>query len=148
MRTGMIATLLALAIAVACGAMQTASAQLIKCKLAFTLKGWSIAYKTAKGSGTITCDNGQSARVRLSTKGGGFTVGKSTISDGKGEFSEVGSIDELFGSYATADASAGAVRSSTAQVLTKGNVSLAISGTGSGWDLGVSFGDFRITRRK
>ena len=148
MRTGMIATLLALAIAVACGAMQTASAQLIKCKLAFTLKGWSIAYKTAKGSGTITCDNGQSARVTLSTKGGGFTVGKSTISNGRGEFSEVGSIDELFGSYATADASAGAVRSSDAQVLTKGNVSLAISGTGSGWDLGISFGAFRITKRK
>jgi len=54
----------------------------------------------------------------------------------------------LFGSYATADASAGAVRSSTAQVLTKGNVSLAISGTGRGWDLGISFGAFRITKRK
>jgi len=145
-KTCMIATLLTLA--VASGGALTASAQLIKCKLTFTLKGWSIAYKTAKGSGTITCDNGQSARVALSTKGGGFTVGESTISDGKGEFSEVGSIDELFGSYATADASAGAVRSSTAQVLTKGNVSLAISGTGRGWDLGISFGAFRITKRK
>jgi hypothetical protein len=145
-KTCLIATLLTLA--VACVAAQTASAQLVKCKLAFTLKGWSIAYKTAKGSGTITCDNGKSARVTLSTKGGGFTVGKSTISNGRGEFSEVASIDELFGSYATADASAGAVRSSDAQVLTKGNVSLALSGTGSGWDLGISFGAFRITKRK
>jgi hypothetical protein len=142
----MMATLLALAVASGCA--QTASAQLTKCKLTFTLEGWSIAYKTAKGSGRITCDNGQSARVSLSTKGGGFTIGKTIIDNGKGEFSEVGSIDELFGSYATADASAGAVRSSDAQVLTKGNVSLAISGTGRGWDLGVSFGAFRITRRK
>ncbi|HVO25240.1 MAG TPA: hypothetical protein VMW56_16595 [Candidatus Margulisiibacteriota bacterium] len=137
-----------LTLAVACGGVQTAGAQAVKCKLAFTLKGWSIAYKTAKGSGTITCDNGQSARVTLSTKGGGFTIGKSTITNGRGEFSEVGSIDELFGSYATAEAAAGAVRSSDAQVLTKGDVSLALSGTGSGWDLGISFGAFRITKRK
>ena len=145
MKSGIFAALLSLA--VACGCAHTASAQLVKCKLTFTLQSWSVFYKTSKGSGTIKCDNGKSANVRLSAKGGGFTVGKSKISDGKGEFSEVGSIDELFGSYATADASAGAVRSSTAQVLTKGNVSLAISGTGNGWDLGVSFGDFRIKRR-
>ena len=145
MKSGIFAALLSMA--VACGWAHTASAQLTKCKLTFTLQSWSVFYKTSKGSGTIKCDNGTSAAVRLSAKGGGFTVGKSKISDGKGEFSEVGSIDELFGSYATADASAGAVRSSTAQVLTKGNVSLAISGTGNGWDLGVSFGDFRIKRR-
>ena len=146
MKIGLFITLLAWA--VACAGVHAASAQLIKCKLTFSLHSWSIFYKTGKGSGTITCDNGQSARVALSTKGGGFTAGKSNITNGRGEFSEVGSIDELFGSYATADASAGAVRSSTAQALTKGNVSLAISGTGTGWDLGISFGDFRITRRK
>jgi hypothetical protein len=146
MRSCVIAPLLTLA--VAAGGAQTASGQLIKCKLAFKLEGWSVLYKTSKGSGTITCDNGQSARVALSTKGGGVTVGKSTIDNGRGEFSEVGSIDELFGSYATAEASAGAVRSSEAQVLTKGTVSLALSGTGRGWDVGVSFGAFRITRRK
>ncbi len=145
MKSGMFAALLS--VAVASGGAHTASAQVLKCRMTFTLQSWSVFYKTSRGSGTVTCDNGQSANVRLSAKGGGFTVGKSKISDGKGEFSEVGSIDELFGSYATADASAGAVRSSTAQVLTKGNVSLAISGKGKGWDLGVSFGDFRITRR-
>ena len=146
MKIGAIAALLMLA--VTAGGAQSASGQLIKCKLAFTLEGWSVLYKTSKGSGTITCDNGQSARVALSTQGGGVTFGKSIIDNGKGEFSEVGSIDELFGSYATAEASAGAVRSSSAQVLTKGNVSLALSGTGRGWDVGVSFGAFRITKRK
>ncbi len=146
MRTELIITLLAGAIV--CADVHAAAAQGMKCRLTFSLHSWSILYKTGKGSGTITCNNGQSARVALSTKGGGFTAGKSSITNGKGEFSEVSSIDELFGSYATADASAGAVRSSTAQVLTKGTVSLAISGTGTGWDLGISFGDFRITRRK
>jgi len=29
-------------------------------------------------------------------------------------------------------------------VMTKGNVSLALSGTGKGWDLGVAFGAFII----
>src|SRR5437667_819463 len=135
MKTGVIAALLTFA--VACAGSQAASAQLIKCKLAFTLQSWSVFYKSGKGHGTITCDNGRSVRVNLSTKGGGFTVGKSKITDGKGEFSEVGSIDELFGAYATAEASAGAVKSTTAQALTKGNVSLAITGKGQGWDLGV-----------
>ena len=35
-------------------------------------------------------------------------------------------------------------RSAAAQVLTKGNVSLALSGKGEGWNLGVAFGAFII----
>jgi hypothetical protein len=31
--------------------------------------------------------------------------------------------------------------------MTKGEVSLGLSGTGRGWDLGVSFGKFKITRQ-
>jgi hypothetical protein len=31
--------------------------------------------------------------------------------------------------------------------MTKGEVSLAISGTGEGWDLGVAFGKFTIEPR-
>jgi hypothetical protein len=36
------------------------------------------------------------------------------------------------------------VKSSEAQVLTKGEVSLALSGTGRGWDIGVAISDFAI----
>ena len=36
------------------------------------------------------------------------------------------------------------VRSSQAQVLTKGTASLALAGTGEGIDLGVSVGEFSI----
>ncbi|MGH8187726.1 MAG: hypothetical protein ACREUC_14285, partial [Steroidobacteraceae bacterium] len=102
-------------------------------------------YKTASGSGTIKCSNGQSMNVKLSAKGGGLTVGKSTIENGHGEFSAVGNMSELLGSYVSAEAHAGAVKSAKAQVMTKGEVSLALSGTGRGWDLGIAFGKLTIS---
>lgn len=117
----------------------------VTCKLTFTMSGWSAFYKTSSGSGAIKCSNGQSMNVKLSAKGGGLTVGKSTIEDGHGEFSEVTGINELLGSYVSAEAHAGAVKSSQAQVMTKGEVSLALSGTGRGWDLGIAFGKLTIS---
>jgi hypothetical protein len=117
------------------------------CKMDYTLKGWSAFYKTASGEGTITCENGQTANVKISAKGGGLTAGKSEIRDGHGKFSEVADIKELFGSYANGAVSAGAVKSSEAQAMTKGEVSLALAGHGTGVDLGISFGKFTITRR-
>jgi hypothetical protein len=117
------------------------------CKLKFTISGWSAFYKRSSGTGTITCNNGQSMRVRLEARGGGPTIGKSTIKNGTGEFSGVDSINELLGSYISAEASAGAVKAAKGQVVTKGEVSLALSGTGEGWDIGVAFGKFSILRR-
>ena len=128
------------------GAMPAgAAAAKVDCSMTFTMKGWSAFYKTAAGTGTIKCSNGQSMSVKLSAKGGGLTVGKSTIEDGVGEFSEVHSISELLGSYVSAEAHAGAVKSAKAQVMTKGEVSLALSGTGRGWDLGIAFGKLTIS---
>lgn len=118
----------------------------VTCKMSFEMSGWSVFYKTASGTGTIKCTNGQSAAVKLEAKGGGLTVGKSSIENGQGEFSGVKSIDEVFGSYVAAEAHAGAVKSSKAAVMTKGEVSLALSGTGRGWDLGVAFGALTISR--
>lgn len=116
----------------------------VSCQMSFTMKGWSAFYKTASGSGTIKCSNGQSKNVKLTAKGGGLTVGKSSIEDGHGEFSDATGISELLGSYVAAEAHAGAVKSSQAQVMTKGEVSLALSGTGRGWDLGIAFGKLTI----
>ena len=118
-----------------------------QCKMTFTLKSWSAFYKSAKGSGSITCDNGESANVKIKSKGGGLTVGKSEIDEGRGVFSPVESISEVFGSYALAEAHAGAVKSVAAQALTKGEVSLALTGKGEGFDLGAAFGKFTIKRR-
>jgi hypothetical protein len=117
------------------------------CRMDFMLKGWSAGYKTAKGTGTISCDNGQTAEVRLHATGGGLTAGRSAVRDGHGKFTSVADIRELFGAYASAGAAAGAGQSSEAQALTKGEVSLSLAGTGTGVELGVSFGKFTISRR-
>jgi hypothetical protein len=118
------------------------------CELRFNLSGWSAIYKHAEGSGTITCDNGKTFNVYIVAVGGGLTVGKYRINNGKGKFAEVTNTDQLFGSYAQAEAQAGVIKSGTAQVLTKGTSTLALSGAGEGVDLGISFGKFTITRAK
>lgn len=123
------------------------SAQNTSCRLSFDMTGWSAFYKTASGTGSVSCDNGQRMGVTITAKGGGLTVGKSEIRGGRGEFSSVGNIRDVLGTYVTAEAHAGAVKSSKAQVMTKGPVSLALAGTGEGWDLGVAFGAFTIEPR-
>ena len=117
------------------------------CRMTFTMKGWSAFYKTASGTGTITCDNGESAKVKVSSKGGGITFGRSKIKDATGVFTEVDGISELFGSYGEGEAHAGAGKSAKAGVVTKGDISLAISGKGTGVDVGISFGKFTIEKQ-
>jgi hypothetical protein len=119
-----------------------------KCVMKFSMKGWSAFYKTSKGEGTITCDNGEKAAVTIKLTGGGITFGKTDIKDATGTFSAVSKLENLLGSYGSAEAEAGAAKSSTAQALTKGEVSLAIAGTGEGWNLGVSGSKFTIARKK
>jgi hypothetical protein len=85
--------------------------------------------------------------VRLRARGGGPSVGHSTIKNGTGEFSGVDDIRELLGTYVSAEAEAGAVKSAKGQVVTKGPVSLALSGKGEGWEVGIAFGKFQILRR-
>jgi len=117
-----------------------------RCTLDYSIAGWSVMYSSASGDGTITCDNGQSVGVSLRAKGGGLTAGMKKVVNGHGTFSPVTDIDELFGSYASVEAHAGMGESSSAQVVTKGTVSLAFSGAGEGIDLGVTFGNFVIER--
>ena len=118
----------------------------VDCKLKFTISGWSAFYKRSDGAGTITCTNGQSLRVKLRARGGGPSVGHSTIKDGTGEFTGVDDIKQLLGTYASAEAEAGAVKSAKAHLVTKGNISLALAGTGEGWEVGIAFGKFQILR--
>jgi hypothetical protein len=139
-----LAPLLALAFA---GASPSARASTVECRLDFTMSGWSVFYKRSSGDGTVRCNNGQMLRVHLVAEGGGLSFGKSRIENGVGRFSGVRDIREVLGGYATAEAHAGAVRSAKAQVVTKGPISLALSGTGHGWDLGVAFGSFIISER-
>jgi len=122
------------------------AAEDIHCKMQFRLSGWSAFYKRAEGNGTVTCDNGQSMQVHLRAEGGGLTFGKTEIDDGRGNFTGVYDIHEVLGHYGGAEAHAGAQASANSQVVTKGNVSLALTGKGRGWNLGVAFGAFIIER--
>ena len=131
------ATILALWTAVA-------SAELTSCKMTFNLSGWSLVYKRMKGEGKVTCSNGQRASVLIESHGGGFTAGKSDILDGQGTFSEVKDISEIYGTYAEASAAGSATKGGAAQVMTKGEISLAIAGSGRGWDVGVVLGGLTI----
>ncbi|HTX24114.1 MAG TPA: hypothetical protein VMD03_05615 [Steroidobacteraceae bacterium] len=117
----------------------------LKCTMTFTMKGWSLFYQTAEGHGTVHCSDGQSMNVKLVAKGGGITAGK-YVETGRGDFSKVSSMDELLGSYVKAQAEAGAVNSAQAQAMTKGEVSLALSAKGQGWELGIAFGELKIER--
>jgi hypothetical protein len=142
---------LVMACAGAMTALPTSNAQAaearVKCDLTYNLAGWSLIYKHAEGTGMVTCDNGQSASVKITVVGGGVTAGKYHIDNGKGEISNVHSIQDVYGAYAQAGAEAGVVKSASAQVLTKGTTSLALSGTGEGINLGISVGKFTISQR-
>jgi hypothetical protein len=123
-----------------------ASAGMTTCRLAYQISGWSFLYKNYTGSGTVSCENGQTARVAIETHGGGFTAGKSEIA-GRGRFTQVRGINEVYGVYVEAGDHAGLTRSADGRVLTRGEVSIALAGTGRGVDLGIAFGAFRITRQ-
>ncbi len=139
------AALPGLAAAVLGLAASAARADGLKCTLSFSLRGWAAFYQTASGRGTLHCSDGRSMRVRLEAKGGGVTVGKS-VESGHGDFSPVARMSDLLGSYVAAEAHAGAVHSAQVQAMTKGEVSLALSGKGHGWELGVAFGELKIER--
>lgn len=126
------------------GTAQAAQADM-DCKLNYNLTGWSLIYKHTSGTGTVTCENGQSMRVKLSAKALGLTVGKWHVDNGTGKFSDVHNIREVLGGYAQASANAGLVKSGEAQVLSKGPVSLALAGAGEGVNLGVDIGQLKIT---
>ncbi|MFT3807043.1 hypothetical protein [Arenimonas sp.] len=119
----------------------------LNCRLDYDLKGWSLVYKHTYGNGTVSCDNGQTMKVKLTAKAVGLTAGKWHIDNGNGRFTDVHKIEDVLGRYAQASANAGVVKSGEAQVLSKGPVSLALAGGGEGVNLGVDIGAFTIERR-
>lgn len=125
-----------------------ASSAELDCKLKFSLSTWSAIYKHSEGHGVVSCENGKSMHVSIVAKGAGLTVGKSHVDNGTGRFSDVHAMSDVLGSYAQAEAHAGVVKSGSAQVLTKGTVSLALAGAGEGVDLGIDVGRLTLSRAK
>jgi len=142
----LIATVLAGALSLGALAPAQARDADIDCKLHYSLTGWSVIYKHTTGTGTVTCNNGESIPVHVSAKAVGLTAGKWHIDHGVGRFTDVHNISEVLGRYVQASANAGVVKSGEAQVLSKGAVQLALAGGGEGINLGVDVGAFRITR--
>jgi hypothetical protein len=138
-------TACAVVLLLGCSAGAYADTPDLSCKMKFTLKGWSAVYKSYSGRGVISCSDGSTMKVKLRSVGGGLTAGKSSIDDGHGEFTGVKRITDIPGDYASGGGGAGAIASASGQVLSKGEVSVAISGTGRGWDIGVDLGKFTIT---
>lgn len=129
-------------------AIPAANAREIHCTLHYDMAGGGVFYKHSTGSGNIECDNGKRLAVSIEAKGGGLTFGHSEIKDGMGKFTPVNDIQDLIGGYATAEANAGSGdNASKAQVVTKGSISLALTGKGTGHTIGVSFGSFIISAR-
>jgi hypothetical protein len=145
--TGLAALALVAASVFGAQSARAADAEL-KCHMTFDLKGWSAIYKHASGDGIVRCDDGKTAHVKITINGGGLTAGKWQINDGKGDITHLRNIGEVFGSYAAANADAGVGKSAGVGLLTKGNVSLALSGTGEGVDIGVDVSAFTISREK
>ena len=133
----------ALALALPAPAARAASPD-INCRMDYHLTGWSLVYKHTTGTGVVTCDNGATMNVKLSARAVGATVGKWKIDNGVGRFSDVHNIREVLGNYAQANANAAVGKAAEAQVLTKGNVSLALAGGGEGVALGVDVGTLHI----
>ena len=144
----LLAATLACAFALAGSSQAKAADAELDCKLDYSITGWSVIYKHSNGHGTVHCSNGQSMRVNIKARGVGLTAGKWRIDDGNGRFSDVHNISDVLGHYAHAEAHAGAVKSVSSQLLTKGNVSLALAGHGEGVDLGVDVGKFTISRAR
>lgn len=126
-----------------------AQAREIRCTMTYNLSGGGAFYKRSTGDGVVTCDNGQKLEVLIDSKGGGLTFGSSEIKGGIGKFTGVHDIRDILGGYATGEANAGnSASANKAQVVTKGSISLALAGKGTGRTLGISFGSFVISERK
>lgn len=116
------------------------------CTMTYQLSGWSFVYKQYDGVGHISCSNGERAQVGLASKSIGFTLGKSTI-EGTAVFSEVRDLNEIYGHYVALGGHAGMTKSFDGQLLTRGEISMILSGKGRGIDIGVTLGALSISPR-
>lgn len=126
--------------------MASAATPDAECVMHFDLSSWAVLYKHASGHGTITCKDGASMKVKLRANGGGLALSKSTVKDGRANFTGLRSINDALGTYVAAAADTGLVKHGDAQVLTKGEVSMSLVGAGEGVGLGVTVGGFTIAR--
>ena len=125
-----------------------ASAADLECSMQYDVQGWSALVKVVNGKGTVTCSDGTSRSVDIKMRSVGATAGRSRIDHGAGKFTHVNAIDDVLGTYAQTELHGGVLKSASAQVLTKGTVSLALGGAGEGIDLGLTIGELTLSAAK
>jgi hypothetical protein len=136
---------MALSLALATGGLAAGESRSVGCDLSFTSKEWSLLYARARGKGVVFCDDGSSMGVAITAKGLGVTAGKWKITDGRGKFSHVHDIVEVLGTYLAVSGEIGLIKAGTTRLLSKGDVSLALAGSGKGINVGVAFSEFTIS---
>jgi hypothetical protein len=121
----------------------------IKCTMTFDLSGWAFLVGSAKGNGSIECNNGQKADATIEVRSVGIAFGKAHFQDAKGHFAKLTDIDQAFGRYAGTSATAGAGGAATAAGFLKPgtDISLAVVGTGKGAGVSRAWNQITITRR-
>ena len=117
-----------------------------ECAIKYTIKGWAAFYKTYKGTGTVSCPSGKSAKVNLSLTGGGFTFGAYEITNGIGKVRGIEKIDDIYGGSFMVDGDAGFGKSVEGRWVPRGSRTVTLSGKGTGYNLGWAMGSFRITK--
>jgi len=120
----------------------------IECQISFSSNEWSAAYARMVGQGLVSCDDGSSMPVWLWAKGGGITAGMWKITDGKGKFHNVRKIEDVLGEYISVSGDIGVSRAATARLLSKGKITLSLTGKGEGFDLGIAINEVKITSKR
>lgn len=140
-------TLGTVALAVVCAS--PAAAKHTSCRLTYDVEGWSVLYKVARGTGQITCRDGQTANVTIVAHGGGITFGTEGVKGGSGRFSGTEKIADLYGTYIEAGAHAGVGQGAAVEArgMFRGSKRLSLTGRGTGISLGFAFGGFTIKPR-
>jgi hypothetical protein len=116
------------------------------CSIKYTIKGWAAFYKTYKGTGTVTCPSGKSAKVNLSLKGGGFTFGAYEVTNGTGRVRGINKIEDIYGGSFMVDGDAGFGKSVEGRWAPRGARTVTLTGKGTGYNLGWALGSLRITK--
>jgi len=121
----------------------------LKCTMTFDLSGWAFVVGSAKGNGSIECDNGQKAEATIEVRSVGISFGRAHFEGAKGYFAKLTDIDQAFGRYVGSSATAGAGGAAAAAGFVKagGDTSLAIIGTGKGTGVSHSWDEITIVRR-
>jgi hypothetical protein len=126
--------------------MLSAAESHVDCNLRFTAGQWSPQQAAVTGAGMLTCTNGSAMPVMVGASGPGIAAGRWSITDGRGAFGRVARIEDILGSYAAIEGDIGVSAAGTVQALTKGKLSLRLSGKGQGFSAGIAIRDFSISR--